>query len=112
MSCLVPAPALEGCSVVTIEGLEADVDESVMPPAVNALQRAFVMAGATQCGYCTPGLLMSAARLLAENPAPNRSAIEQGLAGNLCRCTGYAKIIEAVLMASHQALPQATPAQK
>ena len=112
MSCLVPAPALEGCSVVTIEGLTADVDNSVMSPAVNALQRAFVMAGATQCGYCTPGLLMSATRLLAENPSPNRHAIEQALAGNLCRCTGYAKIIEAVVRASHPALPQATAAPK
>lgn len=112
MSCLVPAPAVEGCSVVTIEGLATDVDGSAMPPAVNALLRAFVMAGAAQCGYCTPGLVMSAARLLAENPAPNRNAIEQALAGNLCRCTGYAKIIEAVLTASQSALPPATAAPK
>jgi len=112
MSCLVPAPALEGCSVVTIEGLTVDVHDSALPPAVNALQRAFVMAGAAQCGYCTPGLLMSATRLLAENPAPNRNAIEQALAGNLCRCTGYAKIIEAVVKASQPALAQATAAPK
>ncbi len=111
MSCLVPASALEGCHVVTIEGLAADEGDPTLLPAVNALQRAFVMAGATQCGYCTPGLLMSATRLLAENPTPNRSAIEQALAGNLCRCTGYAKIIEAVLKTSQQVLPAAPAAQ-
>lgn len=105
MSCLVPAPAVAGCTVRTIEGLAADEGQSDQLPVLHALQRAFVTAGATQCGYCTPGLLMSAARLLAENPAPDRPAIEQALAGNLCRCTGYAKIIEAILSVGRLAEP-------
>ena len=105
MSCLVPAPAVAGCHVTTIEGLASQEESNDHPPTLHALQRAFVLAGATQCGYCTPGLLMSAACLLAETPSPDRHAIEQALAGNLCRCTGYAKIIEAVLSVSEHTRP-------
>ncbi len=94
-SCLVPAAAAADCAVVTVEGLASDDDA----PALHAVQRAFVEAGAVQCGYCTPGLLMSAARLLAETPHPDRRAVEEALAGNLCRCTGYARIVDAIVQA-------------
>lgn len=95
MSCLVPAAAAAGSEVITVEGLAAyghAVD-------LHIVQRAFVEAGAVQCGYCTPGLLVSAARLLAETPHPDRAAAEAALAGNLCRCTGYARIVDAVVHA-------------
>lgn len=105
MSCLVPAPAAAGCTVTTVEGLAGRDGQTEAPHTLHAVQQAFVTAGAVQCGYCTPGLLMSATRLLAENPAPNRSAIEQALVGNLCRCTGYAKIVEAILSVSKQSQP-------
>ena len=77
----------------TIEGLT---------PAggLNPVQRAFVEHGATQCGFCTPGFVVSACALLKENPAPSRAEIERAISGNLCRCTGYAKIVEAIAAAS------------
>ncbi|MFZ2520312.1 MAG: 2Fe-2S iron-sulfur cluster-binding protein, partial [Anaerolineae bacterium] len=91
--------------VTTVEGLAGRDGQTEAPHTLHAVQQAFVTAGAVQCGYCTPGLLISATRLLAENPAPNRSAIEQALVGNLCRCTGYAKIVEAILSVSKQSQP-------
>lgn len=97
MSCLTPAAAVAGAEVTTIEGLA-----NAEAPTLHAVQEAFIACGAVQCGYCTPGLLMSAARLLDEIPQPDRSAVEQALAGNLCRCTGYAKIVEAVIAAGRR----------
>ena len=88
-SCLVPALSLEGRRVLTVEGLAED---GALPP----LQEAFARHGAVQCGFCTPGFLMSAKALLDENPHPGREEIRRAVAGNLCRCTGYEQIIEAI----------------
>lgn len=88
-SCLYPALRCQGLSVQTVEGL---ADERGLHP----LQQSFIDAGAVQCGFCTPGMLMSAKGLLDANPSPGRDQITRALSGNLCRCTGYLKIIEAV----------------
>jgi aerobic-type carbon monoxide dehydrogenase small subunit (CoxS/CutS family) len=91
-ACLVLAARLPGRSLVSIEGLEGD--------ALDPLQEAFVRFGAAQCGFCTPGVILSAKALLTVNPAPSAREVREALAGNLCRCTGYVKIIEAVLAAA------------
>lgn len=92
-SCLFPAAKAQGCSVLTVEGL-ASAD------GPHPLQEAFLEAGAVQCGYCTPGVLMSAHALLARHPHPSDPQIKQALEGNLCRCTGYQDILAAVRLAS------------
>lgn len=92
-SCLVLAHEADGCEVVTIEGLAGG-------DGLHPVQRAFVETGAIQCGFCTPGMVLSAKALLDRKPDPSRQEILDGLKGNLCRCTGYVKIIEAVEAAS------------
>ena len=89
-SCLVLALECEGSEVLTIEGLRAD-------GRLHPIQQAFVEHGAVQCGFCTPGMIMATYALLQENPSPTEDEIKRGLEGNLCRCTGYRKIIDAVL---------------
>ena len=89
LSCLLLAAELGGSSITTVEGLKVGNE-------LHPLQARFADLGAAQCGYCTPGLLMVAKALLDENPEPSRDEIRSALAGNLCRCTGYHKIIEAV----------------
>ena len=91
-ACLVLAARLAGRSLLTIEGLASD--------ALDPLQEAFARLGAAQCGFCTPGMILSARALLAVNRAPNAHEVREALAGNLCRCTGYVKIVEAVLAAT------------
>jgi carbon-monoxide dehydrogenase small subunit len=90
--CLTPAVDADGRSLVTVEGLR-DRD------GLSRLQQAFVQAGAVQCGFCTPGMLVAAAALLAERPHPTMEEIRRALEGNLCRCTGYRSILEAVAAA-------------
>lgn len=93
-SCLYPVMELEGREVLTIEGL-ADAEGNLHP-----IQKAFVEHGAVQCGFCTPGMVMSAKALLDENPKPSEEEIRTAIAGNFCRCTGYIQIIEAIKAAS------------
>jgi carbon-monoxide dehydrogenase small subunit len=94
-SCLVLAADCEGAAVTTIEGL-------AQPDALHPVQRQMVAHGGIQCGFCTPGMVLSAVALLQEHPRPNEAQVRQALAGNLCRCTGYAKIVEGVLAAADE----------
>jgi aerobic carbon-monoxide dehydrogenase small subunit len=89
LSCLMLAAQLEGRAITTIEGLSTD-------GRMHPLQQAFVEYGAVQCGFCTPGMVLASIDLLSRNPEPTRTAIREGISGNLCRCTGYQKIVDAV----------------
>ena len=93
LSCLTLAATMDGKDVTTISGLEKNGE-------LHPVQQAFIDEGAIQCGYCTPGMVLKTVSLLAENPHPAKDEIKEGLEGNLCRCTGYIKIIQAVEQAS------------
>jgi carbon-monoxide dehydrogenase small subunit len=92
LSCLMVAAQLEGARVTTVEGLELTREG-------GAIRRAFAEEGAVQCGFCTPGMEMAAVALLRRDPPPGREEVREGLSGNLCRCTGYVKIVDAVMKA-------------
>lgn len=94
-SCLVPAQQASGASIITIEGLGYD-------PRLRALQQAFLEYGGAQCGICTPGMILAAFHLLTKKPLPTADEIREGLSGNLCRCTGYMQIVEAVAEAARR----------
>ena len=95
LSCLVLPVQVEGRAITTVEGLASGSD-------LHPLQQAFAELGAAQCGYCTPGILLASRALLDVNPKPSRDEIREALAGNLCRCTGYVKILQAVELASER----------
>ena len=88
-SCLFPAVQAEGCQIMTIEGVEAN-------PELARIQKAFVDYGAVQCGFCSPGMIMSTVALLQKNPKPTEEEIRRGLSGNICRCTGYQALVDAI----------------
>jgi len=94
-SCLIRAGQCEGAEIITIEGLEQD-------GKLHPLQESFMLKGAVQCGFCTPGMILSAYALLNENPNPTEEEIKDALAGNLCRCTGYKQIIKSVKSAAEK----------
>ena len=96
-SCLVPVCQVEGTRIATVEGLAASSPEG---PVLDPLQGAFLEAGGAQCGICTPGMLMAARAYLDDGGSPDESAIREAIAGNLCRCTGYTKIVEAIAIAA------------
>jgi len=95
LSCIYPAVKAAGRAVLTIEGLSPDRQ-------LHVIQQAFVDCFASQCGYCTPGMIMSAKALLDQNPNPTREEIKAGISGNLCRCTGYYQIIDAIELAARR----------
>ena len=108
-SCLVPICQVDGSSIATVEGLAASAGPGAgasthgpadVPPVLDGLQAAFLEAGGAQCGICTPGMLMAARAYLDDGGGPDEDAIREAIAGNLCRCTGYTKIVEAIAMAA------------
>lgn len=98
-SCLILAPEIEGCEITTIEGISQN---GILDP----IQEAFIKAGAVQCGFCTPGMVMSTKALLMENPNPMEEEIKHALSGNFCRCTGYHGILKAVKIAAEMVREQ------
>ena len=94
-SCLVLALQADGADITTIEGIGND-------KCLDPIQEAFIETGAVQCGFCTPGMILAAKKLLEENPHPDKEEIKRGISGNLCRCTGYQKIIDAIKLAANR----------
>ena len=112
-ACLVLALDVEGRDVTTIEGLPArwHAQSGARPPTLHPVQQGFLEEGGAQCGFCTAGMIMAAAGFLESSPAPTEAEIRAGLEGNLCRCTGYVKIIRAVeVAAEHMRAPRGTMA--
>ncbi len=105
LACLTLPIEVQGCAITTIEGLEHG-------GRLHPLQETFAELGAAQCGYCTPGMLLSGVALLEQNPHPSLDAIKEALAGNLCRCTGYTKIYEAVLAAGERVVAQSSTVER
>jgi len=103
LACVTKVAALEGAEVTTIEGLGT-------PDRPNPVQQAFVLAGAVQCGFCIPGMIVTATELLAANPNPTRAEVRRALRRNLCRCTGYVKIIDAIQLAGRFIRGEIAPA--
>jgi aerobic carbon-monoxide dehydrogenase small subunit len=95
-SCLMLGVEADGCNIVTIEGIQPS------PDRLHPLQEKFMQLGGAQCGFCTPGMIVMAKALLDENPNPTEDEIRFGIAGNICRCTGYTKIVEAIQAAAHE----------
>jgi len=95
VSCLVLALQADGAVITTIEGIGDD-------KCLDPVQEAFIETGAVQCGFCTPGMILAAKKLLEENPHPDEEEIKQGISGNLCRCTGYQKIIDAIKLVANR----------
>lgn len=95
-SCLIPLCQAEGASITTIEGL-------AQPGELHPVQQAFIDSGGTQCGFCTPGMIMAVVSLLKTSPNPSEGEIRKSIAGNLCRCTGYTRIVESVIQAARAA---------
>jgi len=95
-SCLTLAVEVQGLEIITIEGMAPDAEK------LHPIQESFIEKGAIQCGYCTPGMIMSSAFLLKNNPQPTEPEIRAGLSGNLCRCTGYNKIVDAIADAAEK----------
>jgi carbon-monoxide dehydrogenase small subunit len=104
-SCLVLAAEVDSCDVITIEGLQANGD-------LHPIHRAFVEAGAVQCGFCTPGMIMRTYAFLQECPDPTEDEIRRSIEGNLCRCTGYVKILEAIRRLVQERALEALPAKE
>jgi len=94
-SCLILAPQADGAVITTIEGVGDD-------KCLDPLQEAFIETGAVQCGFCTPGMILAAKKLLEENPHPDEEEIKRGISGNLCRCTGYQKIFDAIKLTANR----------
>jgi carbon-monoxide dehydrogenase small subunit len=97
-SCLVPVCQVGGTDIRTVEGLAAPPQDAAEPPALDPLQAAFLVTGGAQCGICTPGMLMAGRAYLDGGGGPDEDAIREAIAGNLCRCTGYTKIVEAIAL--------------
>ncbi len=95
VSCLILAPQADGTVITTIEGIGND-------DRLDLIQEAFIETGAVQCGFCTPGMILAVKKLLEENPLPSEEEIKRGISGNLCRCTGYQKIFDAIKLAANR----------